>query len=266
MQKLKNYYNAIDYHDTLSNLDDITNLIQQHIANLPFCNIPVLLKETISLQLEDIIDKMAVDNKGGYCFEHNKLLFEVLKEHDFDVRSYFGRVLLNKKNVSVPKTHRFNVLSFGSERYLIDVGFGPMSPPQPIKFGTTPTQTHLNKSYIIKQIDHARYELQIVTPTDPFTLYAFDLHDYNEMDYEVGHFYSHQHPKAVFVNNLVVSLIKNDVVLSLRNSSYQKIYKEKTDHFQIMTAKQLQEILTTDFNYVINDVDSMYLYENFVSK
>ena len=54
-------------------------------------------------------------------------------------------------------------------------------------------------------------------------LYRFHLSPHTDADCEVGHFYSHCHPSAVFVNNLVVARILGEEARSLVNTSFRRI-------------------------------------------
>ncbi|MCK9454038.1 MAG: arylamine N-acetyltransferase [Sulfurimonas sp.] len=262
----KKYLSSIGIENKIETLSDIELLIKSHISTFAFSSISVLLKKELSLDLSDILQRFIDKKAGGYCFEHNKIMYETLKSHGFEVKSIFGRVLNNRKDITPPKTHRFNLLKYRGEEYIIDVGFGYMSPSKPIKFGNTPTKATLDKSYIIKNINNSSYELQIITENAPYILYSFDLQNYNEIDFEVGHFYSHKHPEAVFVNNLVLSLIKENEILSLRNNSFQKLSKDKKEELIIDSVDKFKYILESDFNYSLNEDDADFLYKNFVEK
>jgi len=264
MELIKNYLKTIDMHNELINLSDVEVLMKKHLQKLPFCNIPVLLGKDISLDLSKIIEKMIDNKEGGYCFEHNKLIYETLLFYGFNVKALFGRVLLNSKNTDVPKTHRFTLLIYENEKYLIDVGFGFMSPNEPIKFGSTTTKTTLNTSYVIKETNKDSFELQLIRNDIFYTLYSFDLHEYNEMDFEVGNFYSYNHKNANFVNNLVLSTIADNEIRSLRNNTYYKIFPNNKKEVTIKTLDEFTNILKYDFDYLIDDKEIKHLFENFV--
>jgi len=85
-----------------------------------------------------------------------------------------------------------------------------------------------------------------------------------EVDFTLGHFYSHKNPEAVFVNNLVVSLIENDVIYSLVNKNYLKIYKDRTEKVEINTLEQFQEILENDLNSDFNFDEILFLFERYI--
>lgn len=261
---IEQYLKKIGIEEKPKSIADINTLIKKHLQALHFCNIAVLLGEEISLDLDDILKKMLDERKGGYCFEHNKLIYEALKYFGFEVRALFARVL-NNQNIEVPKTHRFTLLTYNGERYIIDAGFSFMSPSSAIKFGSTPTKTIFERDYIVKEIDANNFELAMVRSDGLFTLYSFDLTKCNERDFEMGHFYSSKHKDANFVNNLVLSKITDAQIFSLKNNSYHQITKEKKDERIITTQEELRAVLRDDFDYNISDEDIKYLFERFIN-
>jgi len=260
---ISDYLVALKIEKPVTTLEDVKALIRRCIAAFPFTSIPVLLKEELSLDLTQIVEKIVTRRRGGYCFEHNKLMYEVLRASGFEVKALFGRVLLNR-DITVPKTHRSTLLTYEDERYLVDVGFGYDSPSMPIKFGPIPTTTHLGKSYRIKAYEDDHFAFQTTVDDEPYTLYSFDLHDYNEADFEMGHFYSHKHPKAVFVNNLVISVILEDEIRTLVNNKYQKISATGSKKMIIDSPEFLKSVLEKEFDYPLRADEVQYLYENFV--
>ena len=93
-----------------------------------------------------------------------------------------------------------------------------------------------------------------------FSLYKFELLRYAQADCEVGHFYSHKHPGASFVNNLVVSRIMDDEIRSLRNREYSVI-SESGDQLQpVENAAQLETILNTQFSLDVTGAESEQLF------
>lgn len=256
---VKNYLNVLNINYEIKNLEDITKLIKAHLRCFPFSSVKVLLKEEISLDLKDIYENIVLKQRGGYCFEHNKLMFEVLKELGFNVTYYLARVINNTKNLP-PQTHRFTLLEYEEEKYLIDVGIGFRSPSVPIKFAKQPTISHLGVEYKIIELEDKTFSMQLFEKGKTFNATKFDLNRCYETDFEMAHFYSYKNPNAVFVNNLVLSLIKDEVVYSLVNNKYLKIYEDKTQELEIKTIEQFEEILKNDFNskFTFKELESLY--------
>jgi len=254
-----NYLDTLGFDTEINSLKDISNLIKKHEQTFAFSSMKVLLKENISLDLEDIYNDIVVQKRGGYCFEHNKLFFEVLKQLDFDVQFYLARVVNNTSN-EVPQTHRFTLLNFEDEQYLIDVGIGFRSPCVPVKFGNSDTSSHLGISYKIKEFEDSTFGLQILQNNETFTVTNFNLNRCYEADFEMGHFYSHKHPNASFVNNLVISVIFNNEIRSLRNKNYLKIHEKDQEEIIIKSLEQFSSILKDDLNcsFSSNEVELIY--------
>ena len=262
---VNNYLQRLDFDKNIKSLQDITKLICGHAQTFAFSSMKVVLKEEISLDLEAIYESIVVQKRGGYCFEHNKLFYEVLKELGFDVEFYLARVV-NNLEVEVPQTHRFTLLNFEDEKYLIDVGIGFRSPCVPVKFGGKVVNSHLGISYTIKEFEDKTYGLQLIQNGETFTATTFDLNKCYEADFEMGHFYSHKHPCAGFVNNLVVSCIFSDKIVSLRNSNYLKIYADSKEETVIEDVEQFQSILKDDFNCRFTLDEIKPIYEKYINQ
>ena len=137
--KFKLYFEKLDIDPSIISLDLLKKIQRKHLENFSFNNISVLLKQDISLDIDDIIDKIIVNNLGGYCFEHNKLIHDVLESLGFNVRILIARVI-NNQDIDTPRTHRITLLEFDNEQYIVDVGFGAMCPKIPIKINSNYTE------------------------------------------------------------------------------------------------------------------------------
>ncbi|MPX90424.1 arylamine N-acetyltransferase [Salinivibrio sp. VYel1] len=196
----------------------VIELIEKHLARYAFSSLNALAGQSLSLQADALFERLVVNQQGGYCFEHNKIAYLALKHLGFKLRSVLARVMLNGKPTN-PRTHRMNVLELDGETYLVDVGFGNKTP-----------RGLLNINQCTCNIGHDTYQItrngDVVTVVlhepeqPPLTLYEVELYDVVEADFDVAHFYSHQHPDAIFVNNLVVSLITASHRFLIRNQQF----------------------------------------------
>ncbi|MDX2368725.1 MAG: arylamine N-acetyltransferase [Colwellia sp.] len=254
------YFKRLNIEPQQPSLLMVSELQKKHIAEFCFNNLAVLLKRPISLDITDIIDKIVVQNKGGYCFEHNKLINDALFSKGFNVRCLIAKVI-NNQEIDSPRTHRICLLEWEGEQYLVDVGFGPNSPREPIKIepGNVSVQNRLTYRIVVNA--HQDYQLELVTENGFFSLYTFNLHRYTEADCMIGNYYSSQHPNAVFVNNLVASRILPEVTLSLRNDQYHRIGSKHTEVLKINDHFQLKAIIKDDFNIEISEDEANSLYQ-----
>ena len=232
--------------------------IVSHLHSYAFSSVNVWLAKALPLDITSI--KTRFDRgEGGYCFEHNKLFFHQLQSQGYDVRLILARVLLNQ-NIDVPKTHRFSLVTIDNRDYLVDVGFGAYTPPEPIIIDGSYTMSCNGYTYAIKQIDTYHKALVIQKGEEDFILYSFNEKAiYSEADCDMAHYYSHTSSDANFVNNLVLAKYIDGKIHSLYNREYKIL-----DSHMIKTVKtqsELTEILCNIFGQTLgnNDISRIYL-------
>jgi N-hydroxyarylamine O-acetyltransferase len=204
-------------------------------------------------------DRIVVRRRGGYCFEHNGLLYEMLEALGFEVTLYLARVIYNR-DIHPGLTHRITLVHLDGERYLVDVGFGPLGPDLPVGL----SQVSVARGQRVFRVAEPRageFHLQTLKDGAFFSLYRFELARYGPADCELGHFYSHRHPAAVFVNNLVASRILDGEIRSLRNREYWIITPAGQQRRTISDGAGLQRLLATEFDIEISAEESLLLFQ-----
>lgn len=110
----------------------LTGLIKHHLSRVPFDSIALHYSphRLLSLDPDDLFQKIVANSRGGYCMEVNTLFGAVLRSLGFAVRSAGGRVKHERWN------HMVNLVSLAGAaagpRYLVDVGFGAGGPTVPV--------------------------------------------------------------------------------------------------------------------------------------
>ena len=205
--------------------------------------------------MQDIFEKIVTKNLGGYCFEHNALMYEVLKSLGFNVRILVAKVL-NNQDVDSPRTHRITLLEWEHKRYIIDVGFGATTPSVVLELNNKQEK----EGYRIVSLENEIYQLELRKEDGYFICYRFDLSSYTEADCVMGNFYSSQHPNAVFVNNFVLSLRLSDVTLSFRNGVLHRIKKNETEVLEVESVEQLCSMINDEFSMPLKFDECRKLY------
>jgi len=128
-------YIGVSYDQGMPSLESLTNILLAHMQVIPFENLDVVMKKTISMKLNDVVDKLITMKRGGYCFEHNILLDVALRSLGYSVTPMLARVLWNKTDIPSPQ-HVVLVVSIPEEsdntdgeggvgvEYLVDAAFG----------------------------------------------------------------------------------------------------------------------------------------------
>ena len=259
---LHNYLSSASVMQPEVSIRFLRELQKFHLATFPFSNLGVLLHENLSLEAPVLFDRVVQRKRGGYCFEHNKIFFEVLKSLGFQCDIALGRVLHNR-DIDVPRTHRITKIALADNNYIVDVGFGPLCPREPLRLDSDEPQDQGDAIYRIIQPELGRYFLQKIAVDGWFTLYSFDNGMYTEADCLCGHHYSSTHPDAVFVNNLVVSRKSYDDVRFIRNGEFHRSSSGETTITKISSKKCLAVILMQEFGITLTSDQLSTLFEVF---
>jgi N-hydroxyarylamine O-acetyltransferase len=245
-------------------VDFLNQLQSKHIARYSFNSLAVVLGQDISLEVNAIFNKIVDRQRGGYCFEHNKLILSILAELGFDVRLLMAKVVYNR-DVDVARTHRITLLTLNGDDYIVDAGFGHFGARYPVKLELGFEQDQGDAIYRIEQNSQGDYCYQILKDNEFFTLYTFNVYRYSEAECLPAHFYSHKSPDAAFVNNMVVCRKFYNDILSLRNGEFLRISNEETITTVITTANQLHEILVDLFELDLDLAIAEFLFSKFIS-
>mmetsp|Transcript_14175 Transcript_14175/g.23478 ORF Transcript_14175/g.23478 Transcript_14175/m.23478 type:complete len:279 (-) Transcript_14175:120-956(-) len=255
------YLNALDIDGLRKrDLTLVAALQTAHLARFSFNNIDVLLGEELKLDLEALQEKIMSRNRGGYCFEHNKLLFHALESLGFDVKLVLGKVTKQLESDG-PRTHRITLLKYQEREFLVDVGFGPYSPSQPIPFVMDEEIELGSITYRIVKNDRSEFVLQKRANESFSSLYTFDSGFYTEGDCEAGNLYSHRHENAAFLGKFLVSLVSPAEVKFIFNQVFRVIGSDGgVTEMKIKGPGQLKEILAEVFSVRVDDAEAELLF------
>ena len=72
--KINAYLDRIEYEGPLNNsIKTLGDLQEYHLKTVPYENFDILKGTPLSLDIEDLFEKIVVNHRGGYCFELNAL-------------------------------------------------------------------------------------------------------------------------------------------------------------------------------------------------
>jgi N-hydroxyarylamine O-acetyltransferase len=201
-------------------LATLSALHRLHIEAIPFENLDVLLGRRIDMSEAAVERKIVEDRRGGYCFEQNTLFRGVLNALGFQTAAFLGRIRRNvAADVRTPLTHMVLRVTIDGTPWLADVGFGSLGTPTPVRLDIdTEQETPLEPRRIRRQ-DRTLFH-QARLGDEWVDLYEFTLDEPAPMDFELGNWFSCTHPKANFVNNLVVTRVSGTSRLLINNREF----------------------------------------------
>lgn len=258
-EMVREYLRALDIDDCELDFGFLREVVRRHVATFAFSSVGCRLGEELPLDLESLFNRIVVRRRGGYCFEQNGLLYDVLEELGFSPELYLARVIYNQAH-HPGLTHRISIVAYEGRRYVLDVGFGPLGPRVPVLLSENESHDG-DRVFRVKERTPGQWHMQVFKDGDFFSLYRFELACYGQSDCELGHFYSHRHPDAVFVNHLVVSCLLANETRSLRNLEYQVITESGKRISRIGNPDQLSQILVDELGVQVTEAEGRRLFE-----
>ncbi|PVH74300.1 cysteine proteinase [Cadophora sp. DSE1049] len=139
--QLRLYFQRIRYPPSehpSDRLAFLTDLLKYQLVYVPFetLSLHYSVNRQISLDRQDLFDKIVGRCRGGYCLENNTFFGAVLESLDFRVMGVFCRITYATRGIYDGSwramSHMANVVTVGSSRYLVDVGYGADGPCYPL--------------------------------------------------------------------------------------------------------------------------------------
>lgn len=191
-------------------------LASGHARSIPFENIDALAGRRVSLDPDEVFDKLVRRGRGGWCFEQNLLLGEGLRALGFDVTDLAGRVLWGRGVEAVtPRTHRALLVRIDGCDWLADVGFGGQSVTGALELSSREVQQVGHDHFRIGALDGDQL-LSVRIRGEWLPMYRFDLQPQWPVDFEAANFQLCTDPASLFTQQLTLSLAATDGRHALR--------------------------------------------------
>ncbi len=226
----------------------LADILRAQVQTIPFENLDVLLGRPIRTDIDSVARKLVHDRRGGYCFEQNQLLLQVLRALGFTAEPLIGRARwLVPAEVTTGLTHLLVRVTLEGRDWLADAGMGSLSLTAPLEMraGLEQDTPHDRRrlvprdGHLVQQVLFAG-EWQDVNLFRPEPAAAVDL--------EMGNWYSHTHPQAHFRNNLLVARATADGRRTLFNREFTVRARDGTaTKREIATADELLAVLAEHF-------------------
>ncbi|WP_439481282.1 arylamine N-acetyltransferase family protein [Cyclobacterium plantarum] len=256
---LQAYFNRVGYSGekeaTYSTLELLHYL---HPQAIPFENLNPFLGIPVRLQLSDLVKKMVLEGRGGYCFEQNILFGHVLRTMGFLVKGLSARVFWEVPEGEVkPRDHMLLLVQVGGRKYIADVGFGGSSFTAPLSLDQMEEQLTPHEKYRINKVDEFFY-LEIMIREEWRLLYRFSLEPQLLPDYEVVNWYLGHHPASMFVTSLMAARCMPWGRYALLNNQFTTHRKNEESIKQTLTdIREYKALLEEVFLIQLPDHEGM---------
>ena len=223
-------------------------IVAAHTATIPFESLDVLLKRPIRLDPSSLHAKLVHGRRGGYCFEHNLLLLEMLRGFGFRAQGLAARVQWGRPAGSIgPRTHMLLRVDLPEGAHVADVGFGGLTPTAPLALAAGREQTTPHETFRLVDAG-GEFDLEARLGARWASLYRFSLQEQMPADYEVANRFTSTHPGSLFVNHLIASRPAPGCRFALFNNRFTVRRSDGTSERRTLQgAAGFAETLARDF-------------------
>ncbi|SHN48090.1 arylamine N-acetyltransferase family protein [Cryptosporangium aurantiacum] len=207
MNDLAAYLSRIGHTGPVApDLPTLRALTLAHATTIPFENLDPFSGVPVRLDPDAVRAKLITDGRGGYCFEHNRLLQSALDEIGFVTGSLQARVLWGQPDDAVTsRGHKLLRVDLDGVTYLVDVGFGGQTLTAPIRLAADEEQETPHGTFRLVADGVGGWRQQSRIKDEWRTTYRFDLTPTYPVDDEAPNWYLSTFPASHFVTGLTAA-------------------------------------------------------------
>ena len=199
MDKIYAFLSRIGLEDIeiKKDLDFLGRVQYSCVLTIPYENLDILAGIPVSLDKDDIYDKIVTRHRGGYCFELNALLHHMLCDIGFRVKSRFARFLRGESTVPF-RRHRIVIVNFDGKDYLMDIGVGQTAPRLPLEICEGLVQVQGSETYRFEKDETLGWVLCDLYKGEWRRYICFNDDPAFEVDFVPASFWCEKHPESPF--------------------------------------------------------------------
>jgi N-hydroxyarylamine O-acetyltransferase len=251
------YLARIGWQGTLEpTLETLTGLTRAHITRIPFENVDVLLGRGIRIDLDSIVQKIVVSKRGGYCFEHGTLFQTALDRLGFRTVAHAARVVVIVPRHQSPRTHMFLTVEIGSDRFVVDPGFGGHTAliPVPLRDGGE-VRDGADRHRMVLHEGEWVLEAEIDGKMTP--LWMATLDPQLPVDFELANHWVSTAAASPFINRLMLRALTQRGRTSVMNRDVTVSSDGKTEKYQLADRQALRVLLDEQFGFDLPEVEQL---------
>jgi len=246
--EVKEYLTRIDCTFEKADYENLAKLQFCHLCSVPYENLDILDGKPIKLDTDSLFDKIVRKNRGGYCFEVNKLFGELLRALGYEVSDLSARYLRGESGIPMRRHHVLKV-SCADGTYLCDVGVGEPLPMEPVPYLTeVPFTDSFGGVYFFRKdkvLGHVLCEEYKGTSRD---VISFTEELWVQADYETISFWCEKSPDSFFNKDIILAIRQRpDVRITLSGKTMHRFTKDGFEEKVLSDAELKAEMKNTFF-------------------
>lgn len=241
------YLQRIHYKGSLSpTLAVLKKLQKNHLLNIPFENLDIASGILIELNFNKIYNKIILNNRGGFCYELNRLFHELLTQLGFYSKIISARVYDKEKGYGAEYDHLALIVLLEGVEYLVDVGFGEFT-FAPLELAQGKTQKDQRGDFIIDSIENNYLRVSKLEKGKRMPEYIFKNVERSYSEFEQMCRYHQTSPNSNFTQKRLITKPTKNGRITLSSNTLKIREENRTSEFLIESKIAFNEQLLNHF-------------------
>lgn len=246
------YLDRIGYDGPLDgSAESLAALQERHLHAVPYENLDILRRTPLSLEIQDLIDKIVVRRRGGYCFELNALFGWLLRELGYQVTDLMARFWRDEPNPPPKRRHHVLQVRAQDAIYLCDVGVGGIVPRRPIQMVEGLEHRQGEECYRLERDPYYGWMLCELKRGQWSRIYSFTEEPQLPKDFIMATYWCENSPDSIFTQGAMVAIRTQDGRSTIAGDEFRIFTSEGLRTFIPQTKEEYRKALNTYFGIIM---------------
>ncbi len=243
-QQLIEIFNRIglSYADGLAADYDTLAAVQYGFQKkVPYENLDIIRRFPLSLDYDKLYEKIILNHRGGYCFEINGFLGEVLRSLGFGVTEYMARYLRGETEIPVRRHRVLGVAASDGKRYICDAGIGQAAFRYPLLMEENSHSAQFGEEYRVTKEPFFGWMISDFHKGEWRRFYSFTEEEQLNIDYIMPSFWCENAPESPFISAEMFSIKTDDGRITLDSNVFH-VFSGDTVVEKYLSEEEVREV------------------------
>ena len=213
---------------------------------VPYENLDIIRGVPLSLDYNDLYEKIVTNHRGGYCFEINGFLGEVYRSLGYTVTEYMARYLRGETEIPMRRHRVLGVTCADGSTYICDAGIGQSAFRVPLKMEEGAVSEQYGETYRVTKDDFYGWVISDFHKGAWRAFYGFTEEPQLNIDYVMPSFWCEHAPESPFTSAEMFS-VKTPTGRITLDSNIFHIFDGDTVTEKYLSEEEVKEAYTKYF-------------------
>ena len=235
--------------------ETLSALISAHYRTVPYENLDILRDRPLDLSPDALYRKIVEDHRGGFCFELNAALGNLLEGLGFSVTRLAARFLRGEPEGETPmRRHQILLVHLPEGDFLCDAGIMREASRMalPLVYGRI-FSDGMGEYRLEPDPFYGTVLLQRLDEPEFVPFFGFTMEPQIPEDYVMPCFYCEKHPDSPFTRGRMVGIYTETGSWNLVENSLRRLENGRIVERRDLTGEEVPEILERIFGIPRNE-------------